>query len=92
MLHSIIVLVFCAQPNAEVIKLIAHRGGVVDKQRAENNLPAIQEAIHRGYWMLEVDIRESKEGAWLCIMTRTSGVFTAIRAKSLNLIGMRYVD
>jgi len=62
MLHSLIVLVLCAQPNAEEIRLIAHRGGVVDEQRIENNLPAIREAIQRGYWMLEVDIRESKDG------------------------------
>ncbi len=31
MLHSLIVLVLCAQPNGEEIKLIAHRGGVVDE-------------------------------------------------------------
>ena len=42
--------------------LIAHRGGVVDETRMENNLPAIEEAIKRGYFMLEVDIRESKDG------------------------------
>ena len=43
-------------------QLIAHRGGVVDKDRIENNRPAIEEAIRRGYWMLEVDIRASKDG------------------------------
>ncbi|MEM9656874.1 MAG: phosphatidylinositol-specific phospholipase C1-like protein, partial [Planctomycetota bacterium] len=30
------------------IQLIAHRGGVVDQDRIENNLPAIEEAILRG--------------------------------------------
>lgn len=44
------------------VKLIAHRGGVVDEQRIENSLAAIDEAIRRGYHMLEVDIRESKDG------------------------------
>ena len=44
------------------MKLIAHRGGVVDSEHIENNLPAIEEAARRGYWMLEVDIRESKDG------------------------------
>lgn len=44
------------------LELIAHRGGVVDDGRIENNLPAIEEAIRRGYAMLEVDIRESKDG------------------------------
>ena len=48
--------------DAPAVKLIAHRGGVVDKERIENNLPAIDEAARRGYWMLEVDIRESKDG------------------------------
>lgn len=43
-------------------KLIAHRGGVVDDQRIENSLPAVDEAVNRGYWMLEVDVRESKDG------------------------------
>ena len=44
------------------LRLIAHRGGVVDKDLIENNLPAINEAIRRNYFMLEVDIRESKDG------------------------------
>ena len=48
--------------NANRVNLVAHRGGVVDKGRIENNLPAVEEAIRRGYAMLEVDIRESKDG------------------------------
>lgn len=42
--------------------LIAHRGGVIEEERIENNIPAIEEAIARGYYMIEVDIRESKDG------------------------------
>lgn len=42
--------------------LIAHRGGVVDEQRAENSASAIEEAIQRGYRMLEVDLRKSLDG------------------------------
>jgi glycerophosphoryl diester phosphodiesterase len=48
--------------NAAPPKLIAHRGGVVDKTRIENNVDAIEEAIRRNYDMLEVDIRESLDG------------------------------
>lgn len=48
--------------DAPSVDLIAHRGGVVDQRLIENNLPGIAEAIRRGYWMLEVDIRESKDG------------------------------
>ena len=47
---------------APKVRLIAHRGGVVDERRIENSLPAIEEAVRRGYYMLEVDIRESKDG------------------------------
>jgi glycerophosphoryl diester phosphodiesterase len=48
--------------DAPAVKLIAHRGGVVDSEHIENSLPAVEEAARRGYWMLEVDIRESKDG------------------------------
>lgn len=41
--------------------LIAHRGGVVDEDHAENSRASILAAIERGYWMLEVDIRETKD-------------------------------
>lgn len=43
-------------------KLIAHRGGVVEGKYPENSKASIEEAIRRGYWMLEVDIRETKDG------------------------------
>ncbi|HWR52999.1 MAG TPA: glycerophosphodiester phosphodiesterase family protein [Bryobacteraceae bacterium] len=42
--------------------LIAHRGGVVDDAHPENSPGSIQAAIDRGYWMLEVDIRRTKDG------------------------------
>jgi glycerophosphoryl diester phosphodiesterase len=42
--------------------LIAHRGGIVDTLHAENSPGSIQAAIDRGYWMLEVDIRRTKDG------------------------------
>ncbi len=43
-------------------QLIAHRGGLVDDQHAENSPGSVQGAIDRGYWMLEVDIRRTKDG------------------------------
>lgn len=42
--------------------LIAHRGGIVDERYAENSPAAVEAAIVRGYWMVEVDIRVSKDG------------------------------
>ncbi len=56
---GLVVSLFAQEPE---VRLIAHRGGVVDATHIENNLPAIDEAVRRGYWMLEVDIRESKDG------------------------------
>lgn len=46
----------------EPVKLIAHRGGVVDNRHPENSAGAAMEAIRRGYWMLEMDLQESKDG------------------------------
>ncbi|MBZ5602082.1 MAG: hypothetical protein LAO79_07240 [Acidobacteriia bacterium] len=44
------------------IRMIAHRGGVVDAHHPENSASAAEEAIRRGYWMLEMDLQESKDG------------------------------
>jgi hypothetical protein len=35
--------------------LVAHRGGVVDEERSENSLKALDEAVRRGYTHVEVD-------------------------------------
>ncbi|BDC52233.1 hypothetical protein F183_A45480 [Bryobacterales bacterium F-183] len=43
-------------------KLIAHRGGIVDDQHPENSPGSLEAAISRGYWMVEVDIRRTKDG------------------------------
>lgn len=41
--------------------LIAHRGGVVGENAPENSLAALNEAIARGYYMVEVDMRLTKD-------------------------------
>lgn len=43
-------------------RLIAHRGGVVEDKFPDNSAAALKAAVARGYWMLEVDIRETKDG------------------------------
>ena len=43
-------------------KLIAHRGGIVENKYDEFDPASIQAAIDRGYAMLEIDIRETKDG------------------------------
>src|SRR5690606_224158 len=41
--------------------LIAHRGGVVDDQTAENSLASLKKASEEGYWMVEVDLRLTRD-------------------------------
>lgn len=56
------VLSMPARAADQTKKIIAHRGGVVGDEYAENSPAALEAAIKRGYWMIEVDIRESKDG------------------------------
>lgn len=43
-------------------RLIAHRGGVVDSTAYENSLQALEKAAARVYWMVEIDVRLTKDG------------------------------
>ncbi len=43
-------------------KLIAHRGGIVEGQYNEFDPASLQAAIDQGYYMLEIDVRETKDG------------------------------
>lgn len=52
----------CGPAGDTGVRLIAHRGGVVDAQHIENSLAGLQAAIDRGYWMVEVDVRPTKDG------------------------------
>ena len=58
--------------------LIAHLGGVVDENIAENSIEGLEEAIARGYTHLEVDARISKDGHVICFhdasLKRETGV------------------
>jgi glycerophosphoryl diester phosphodiesterase len=47
---------------AKDLRLIAHRGGVVDSMRPENSPAAVRAALDNGYWMIEVDIRKTRDG------------------------------
>jgi glycerophosphoryl diester phosphodiesterase len=49
-------------PAAEPLRLIAHRGGIVDDQHVENSAASLTDAIAAGYWMIEVDVRRTKDG------------------------------
>jgi glycerophosphoryl diester phosphodiesterase len=47
--------------SVEDYQLIAHRGGVVDSLTAENSIQALQKAVGKRYWMVEVDLRLTKD-------------------------------
>ncbi|MCW5966500.1 MAG: glycerophosphodiester phosphodiesterase family protein [Bryobacterales bacterium] len=42
--------------------LAAHRGGVVDETHPENSIASVLAAISRNYWMIEVDVRATRDG------------------------------
>ncbi len=44
------------------VRLIAHRGGVVDDDHPENSPSSLEAAIAAGYWMAEVDVRRTRDG------------------------------
>src|SRR5688572_16035488 len=44
------------------LKWIAHRGGVVDARYSENSPASLEAAVEHGYWMIESDIRETRDG------------------------------
>jgi glycerophosphoryl diester phosphodiesterase len=66
------VLFFCATGITSYTRaekkliLVAHRGGVVDREHSENSLTAMEEAIRRGYTHVEVDARCTKDGHVVC--------------------------
>ena len=43
-------------------KRIAHKGGIVEGKYGEYDPESIREAINQGYFMLEVDVRPTKDG------------------------------
>lgn len=47
---------------APAVRLIAHRGGVVDDAHPENSPASLEAAIEQGYWMVEVDVRRTRDG------------------------------
>lgn len=52
----------CVLRAQQPLRLIAHRGGIVDCHHPEDSPGAAKEAIRKGYWMLEVDLQETRDG------------------------------
>jgi hypothetical protein len=63
-------------------QLIAHRGGIVDSTSAENSKEALEKAIAKGYWMVESDLRVTKDGVLIThhdkTFERSMGVDSAV--------------
>lgn len=72
--------VYCQQKHGYL--LIAHRGGVVDSLREENSQEALQEAINRGYYMVETDVRLTSDSVLVthhdANLKRTFGIDTLL--------------
>lgn len=49
------------QETQNKYRLIAHRGGIVDSLTAENSVSALKKASKGGYWMVEVDLRLTRD-------------------------------
>ncbi len=74
-----------ASDPKEKFLLIAHRGGVVDKEHSENSLKAMEEAIRRGYTHVEVDARCTKDGKVVCFHLNDMKSEAGIDAKVSDL-------
>ena len=88
---SVFFVLFCAiqaigaaDVNKKII-LVAHRGGVVDKEHSENSLKAMEEAIRRGYTHVEVDARCTKDGKVVCFHENNMKAEAGIDAKVSDL-------
>jgi hypothetical protein len=64
-------MLFGIEAYNQAYRLIAHRGGVVDSAHAENSLPALEAAVKQGYWMVELDLRLTKDGVFILHHDRT---------------------
>ncbi|MBE9601592.1 glycerophosphodiester phosphodiesterase family protein [Pedobacter sp. MC2016-24] len=70
-IHLIALTAFSQQRIISGNHLIAHRGGIVDSTSAENSKEALERAIDRGYWMVESDLRVTKDGVLITYHDQT---------------------
>ena len=66
--------------------LIAHRGGLVDSSAAENSLQALEKAVKHGYYMIETDLRVTKDSMLVTYhdasLKRTFGVDASVESST----------
>ncbi|WP_460515177.1 glycerophosphodiester phosphodiesterase family protein [Cyclobacterium sediminis] len=75
--------------NDNDLELIAHRGGVVNSQSPENSLKALEEAINKGYYMVEVDVRLTKDGT---LITHHDKNFTRYYGEDKSVTAMTWEE
>lgn len=75
------------------VQLIAHRGGIVDERSRENTVAALRRAMERGYWGVEIDLRETLDHEVLLShdsrLERVYGLELAVRDARLEDIRAR---
>ncbi len=67
------------------LKLIGHRGGVVDSTYAENSMASLREAYRRKYYMVEIDVRLTKDGQLITQHDPDFSKYFGIREKTQDL-------
>jgi glycerophosphoryl diester phosphodiesterase len=81
---------FGQQPAQAEYLLIGHRGGIVDSNSAENSKEALENAIVKGYWMIESDLRVTKDGFLIThhdnTLKRSFGIDSAVSEMTWNRI------
>jgi glycerophosphoryl diester phosphodiesterase len=80
---AVVLALFSAPPGD--VHLIAHRGGVVDEQRPENTLSSLEEAVRQQYWMVEIDVRMSKDGELILSHDNNFGRIYGVHKKVSDL-------
>lgn len=81
----------CCEAQFDHVKLIAHRGGVVDDQTDENSIASIAKAAAKGYYMVELDVRMTKDSVLIVHHDRDLKRFFGVdkRVDTLNWDALR---
>ena len=74
-----------AEAQNKTFHLIAHRGGVVDSTYTENGLPALKKAKENKYFMIETDMRVTKDGVLIANHDATFERYYGLKEKVTDL-------
>lgn len=77
---------FQSQAQYGDVKLIAHRGGVVDDTTDENSLASVKKAAEQGFAMVELDVRTTKDGVLVVHHDRNLSRFFQVNDNVADLL------